>query len=190
MPFELISEHLNGIKVIKNIIFPDKRGFFTELYRKDSFEKIGIEEKFVQENLSFSKKDVVRGLHFQWEPPMAKLMRVISGSAFLVAVDIRKGSPSAGKWFGIEVSDEDDIAVWAPAGFARGFYSHRDNTKVQYLCTGQYNNKCESGISWNDPDLNIKWPGLRPQLSEKDSEVMSFSEWMKREESSNFTYKK
>lgn len=188
MPFELISEHLDGVKIIRNISFNDERGYFTELFRNDLFKEIGIPSRFVQENFSFSKKDVLRGLHFQWDPPMGKLMRVVTGKAFLVAVDIRKNSPSAGRWFGIEVADGDNIQVWAPPGFARGFYSLDERTRVQYLCTGNYNSNGESNIRWNDPELNIDWPGNSPLLSEKDRVAQSFSEWMKRPESDYFRY--
>ena len=127
-------------------------GFFTEFYRQDQFKELGLPGIFVQANHSRSSKNVLRGLHFQWEPPMGQLMRVTLGSAFLVAVDIRKGlSPHLGKWFGMEISAENKLEIWAPAGFARGFCVLSETAEIQYLTTGVYSNKCESGIRWNDP---------------------------------------
>src|ERR1700733_15677784 len=122
-------------------IFQDSRGFFMEAYREDQFKALGLPTEFVQDNHSRSVKGVVRGLHFQWDPPMGKLMRVTAGSAFLVAVDIRKGSPNVGKWAGIEASVENRRQVWAPAGFARGFCALADGTEIQYKCTGLYKRK-------------------------------------------------
>lgn len=188
MPFEIISEHLDGIKVIKTIEFKDERGSFIEQYRKDLFSEIGIYADFVQENHSISKKGVLRGLHFQWEPPMGKLMRVISGRAFLVSVDIRKGSPNLGKWHGTEISFDSRTQIWAPGGFARGFCALSDSVEIQYLCTGAYNSSAESGIKWDDPDINIKWPVNNPALSEKDKKAQSLSEWLNSKYSEFFKY--
>jgi len=128
------SEHLNGVVVINPEVYQDDRGFFTEIYRKDQFEDLGITAVFVQENHSRSSKNVLRGLHFQWDPPMGKLMRVTVGRAYLVAVDIRKGSPTLGQWFGMEVSAENKKQIWASAGFARGFCVLSDFAEIQYMC--------------------------------------------------------
>src|SRR5581483_8795670 len=117
-------------------IFADSRGFFSETYRADQFEALGLPTNFVQDNHSRSTHGVVRGLHFQWSPPMGKLMRVTRGAAFLVAVDIRKGSPTLGEWVGIECSADNRRMVWAPAGFARGFCTLADEAEIQYKCTG------------------------------------------------------
>src|SRR6202451_2258217 len=125
-------------------IFQDSRGFFMEAYREDQFKANGLPTDFVQDNHSRSVRGVVRGLHFQWDPPMGKLMRVSLGSAFLVAVDIRRGSPTLGQWAGVEVSAENHRQVWAPAGFARGFCVASDIAEIQYNCTGIYSNKAES----------------------------------------------
>jgi len=160
-----------------------------EAFRQDQFKAMGLPDFFVQMNHSGSAKNVLRGLHFQWDPPMGKLMRVPRGKAFLVAVDIRKGSPSLGKWVGIEASDENGYQIWAPAGFARGFCVLSDYAEVQYLCTGIYNNKAESGIRWNDPEIGIKWPLKNPILSQKDRSAQTLAEWLKRPESDNFRYK-
>jgi dTDP-4-dehydrorhamnose 3,5-epimerase len=119
---------------------------------------------------------------------MGKLMRVSLGSAFLVAVDVRKGSPTLGKWVGIEVSAENRRQVWAPAGFARGFCVLSESAEIQYKCTGIYNNKCESGIRWDDPEIGVKWPVTDPVLSDKDRNAQTLAQWLCRPESANFKY--
>lgn len=182
------SEHLNGIVVIASEVFQDQRGFFTEVYRKDQFEELGLASEFVQDNHSRSSKNVLRGLHFQWDPPMGKLMRVTFGNAYLVAVDIRKGSPTLGKWFGMEISAENKKQIWAPAGFARGFCVLSDFAEIQYKCTGIYNSKAESGILWKDPTLGIEWPCENPITSDKDDKAQTLEEWLKRPESDFFKY--
>jgi len=159
-----------------------------ETFREDQFQKHGLPTHYVQDNHSRSTKGVVRGLHFQWEPPMGKLMRVSQGSAFLVAVDIRKGSPTAGQWVGVEASAENRRQVWAPAGFARGFCVLSDSAEIQYKCTGLYSNKGESGIRWDDPAIGVKWPVKEPILSDKDKNAQTLAQWLERPESANFSY--
>lgn len=119
---------------------------------------------------------------------MGKLMRVTSGKAFLVAVDIRHGSPTRGEWFGIELDGASNRQVWAPAGFARGFCVLSDFAEIQYLCTGVYNGAGESGILWNDPAIGIRWPVEEPILSDKDRRAQPLEEWLQRQESRNFSY--
>ena len=188
MQVKIESEHLNGVVVIAPEVFEDERGFFMEVFRADQFESIGLPARFVQDNHSRSKKGGLRGLHFQWDPPMGKLMRVTHGSAFLVAVDLRKGSPYLGKWFGAEVSAENKKQVWAPAGFARGFCVLSDFAEIQYKCTGIYNNKGESGVLWNDPAIGVEWPVDNPVLSDKDIKAQTLEQWLERPESDNFKY--
>jgi dTDP-4-dehydrorhamnose 3,5-epimerase len=189
MQIEVVSRHLSdGVVVIKPQVFEDERGFFLESYRADQFKEIGLPGKFVQDNHSGSIKGVLRGLHFQWDPPMAKLMRVTVGKAYLVAVDIRKGSPTLGKWFGIEASAENRIQVFAQAGFARGFCALSDFVEVQYKCTGIYNPEGESGILWSDPAIGITWPIDDPIISAKDQVAQTLAEWLEKPESDNFTY--
>lgn len=178
--------HIQDLIIITPNVFEDERGFFMESYKKDDFEKLGIKNEFVQDNHSKSKKNIVRGLHFQWEKPMAKLMRVTVGEAFVVAVDIRKKSKTFGKWHGITISAENKLQVFAPAGFARGFCSLVDDTEVQYKCTALYNKEAESGILYNDPFIGIEWPLSNPDLSEKDAHAMTLSEWAKKKESDYF----
>lgn len=188
MPFEIESEHLGAVKVIVPGMFRDHRGYFMEAYRRDAFAALGIPDEFVQDNQSYSVRGVVRGLHFQWDAPMAKLMRVATGRAFLVAVDIRQGSPTLGQWFGIEASAEDQRQVWAPAGFARGFCALSDVAVVYYKCTALYNPAAESGIRWNDPAIGITWPVTDPILSQKDASAQSLAEWLARPEAACFVY--
>ena len=188
MKIEIESQHLNGLAVIVPEQFKDDRGFFMETFRLDQFESLGLPTQFVQDNHSGSVRGTVRGLHFQWEPPMGKLMRVTRGAAFLVAVDIRKGSPSLGQWFGVEASAENRRQVWAPAGFARGFCVLSDYAEVQYKCTGLYSNKAESGILWNDPEIGIKWPVEAPILSQKDSVAQTLAQWLARPDSDHFIF--
>ncbi len=186
---EVESTPLRDVYVLTPSIFQDDRGFFLETYRKDLLhEEIGLDLEFVQDNHSGSVKNVVRGLHFQWEPPMGKLMRVSVGRAFLVAVDIRKGSPTLGQWFGLEASAENRKQLWAPAGCARGFGALSDGVEVQYKCTGAYNSACESGIRWDDPEIAIRWPLADPILSDKDKNAQSLAQWLERPESDFFTY--
>jgi len=188
MGIKIESRFLRDVVVIVPDIFRDERGFFMETFRQDQFETNGLPTHFVQDNHSQSIKGVVRGLHFQWEPLMGKLMRVTRGSAFLVAVDIRKGSPTLGEWVGVEASAENRRQVWAPAGFARGFCVLSDEAEIQYKCTGIYNNKAESGIRWNDPGIGIEWPIRDVLLSAKDENAQTLAQWLSRPESANFTY--
>jgi len=188
MGFKIEVRHLNDVVVLVPDVFQDSRGFFMETFREDQFQAHGLPTHFVQDNHSRSVKGVVRGLHFQWDPPMGKLMRVPLGRAFLVAVDIRKGSPTLGKWAGVEASAENRRQVWAPAGFARGFCVLSDVAEIQYKCTGIYNNKAESGILWNDPEIGVDWPLSDALLSDKDRNAQTLAQWLSRSESNNFKY--
>jgi dTDP-4-dehydrorhamnose 3,5-epimerase len=183
MAFRVAGRFLGEIVVLEPRTYEDDRGLFMEAFRADQFREFGLPDHYPQENQSVSRKGVVRGLHFQWTPPMGKVMRVIAGSAWLVAVDIRRGSASVGRWHGIEVSAANRLQVWAPPGFARGFCALVDGTEVQYRCTSIYNPKGESGIRWNDPRIGIDWPVDRPILSAKDAAAMSFDEWLAAPES-------
>lgn len=188
MPFEVESRHLGEVIVLAGKAFHDARGYFMEAYREDQFRELGLPPNFVQDNHSCSKRGVVRGLHFQWDPPMGKLMRVTRGAAFLVAVDLRLGSPTVGKWFGMEVTAESRKQVWAPASFARGFCALTEEVEVQYKCTGVYNSKAESAIRWDDPQLGIKWPVTEAIVSDKDRNAQTLAEWLGSENSKQFVY--
>ena len=188
MEISIQKTELDDVIIVRPEVFQDERGFFTEVFRKDQFIDMGLPGEFVQLNHSGSVQNVTRGLHFQWDPPMGKLMRVTRGTAFLVAVDIRKGSQTLGKWVGFEVSEENRLQVWAPAGFARGFCVLSDYAEIQYLCTGVYNSKGESGILWNDPEIGIEWPVREPILSEKDMSAQTLAQWLESENSHHFKY--
>jgi dTDP-4-dehydrorhamnose 3,5-epimerase len=189
MQLNVVEKHLSdGLIVLEPQIFEDDRGFFMEAYREDVFKDLGLPHHYVQDNHSGSVRGVVRGLHFQWEPPMGKLMRVTVGEAFLIAVDIRKGSPTLGKWVGVTASAKNHRMVYAPAGFARGFAVTSDFAEIQYKCTGIYNPNAESGILWNDPAIGIEWPVDDPILSPKDTEARTLAEWLESPESDNFQY--
>jgi len=188
MGFMIESRHLEDIVVIVPKTHHDDRGFFMEVYRADQFRDLGLPSEFVQDNHSFSRKGVVRGLHFQWEPLMGKLMRVSRGTAFLVAVDIRKGSPTLGQWFGLEASAENMKQVWAPAGFARGFCALTDEVEVQYKCTGIFNDRAESAIRWDDPDVGVEWPLKEVRLSDKDRNAHSLRFWLTSPDAEHIAY--
>jgi len=188
MGFMVESRHLEDTVVIVPKAHRDDRGFFMEVYRADQFRDLGLPSEFVQDNHSFSRKGVVRGLHFQWEPPVGKLMRVTRGTAFLVAVDIRKGSPTLGQWFGLEASAENMKQVWAPAGFARGFCALTDEVEVQYKCTGIYNDRAESAIRWDDPDVGVEWPLKEVRLSDKDRNAHSLRAWLTSPDAEHIAY--
>jgi dTDP-4-dehydrorhamnose 3,5-epimerase len=182
MRLRIESTHLNGIVVVVPEIFEDDRGFFLESFRADLFGDIGLPQEFSQDNHSGSVRNVVRGLHFQYDPPMGKLMRVTRGTAFLMAVDIRPDSPTLGQWHGLEVSAESRREVWAPPGFARGFCVLSEFAEVQYKCTAIYTPASEVALRWDDPDIGIEWPVTHPLLSKRDSHGIALKEWLRRNE--------
>ncbi len=166
---EIIKTSIEGLLIIKPDVFKDERGYFFESYNKERFAKEGLEMTFVQDNESKSNKGVLRGLHFQ-RPPFAqgKLVRVVKGSVMDVAVDIRKDSPTYGKWESRILSEDNKEMFWIPEGFAHGFVTLEDNTVFTYKCTNVYNKESEGSIRWNDPDIDINWNIDNPTLSEKD----------------------
>ncbi len=167
-----------GIILIQPKILGDDRGYFYESYHAELFSKNGIDKQFVQDNQSFSHKGVLRGLHFQ-NPPFAqgKLIRVVQGSVLDIALDIRMGSPTYGKYFSEIVSSEKQNMIWIPEGFAHGFITLQDNTIFQYKCTNYYNKEVEGCILWNDNDLKIDWNIENPIISEKDKLGIPFSSY-------------
>lgn len=185
MAFEIIQEELNGLKLIKSQVFADERGFFMESYREDLLAEIGITERFVQDNHSKSQKNVLRGMHFQWDKPLGKLIRVTNGSAKFVELDIRKNSPTLGQHREFILNSENKYQLWVPFGFANSFLSLEDNTEVLYKCTAYWNPKAEAGIIYNDPTLNINW-GIDEKdliISPKDKQNYTLAEWLGRNES-------
>ena len=186
MPLELIEEHLNGLKLFKAQKFEDERGYFIEAYKSSDLLKHNIKENFLQDNHSKSKRGVLRGMHFQWDKPQGKLIRVISGKIQIAETDIRKHSTTLGNfWTGV-LSEYNSLVLWVPPGFANAFLVLEDNTHVVYKCTEEFNPKSESGILWNDPQINIPWQITNPELSQKDANALTLDQWLKREESHYF----
>ena len=174
----ITETNLVGLLLIEPKVFKDSRGYFLESYNSETFKNSGIDVNFVQDNQSFSCKGTLRGLHFQNTPyAQVKLVRVITGSIIDVAVDIRKGSKTYGKYYSAELSGENKKMLYIPDGFAHGFLTLEDNTIVQYKCSNVYNKESEGGIIWNDPDININW-GLmdEPIISDKDKNNISFKD--------------
>jgi dTDP-4-dehydrorhamnose 3,5-epimerase len=172
MPFTFNKTELDGILLVEPKVFGDDRGFFIEAYKKTDFEQNGINVVFVQDNHSRSKRGVLRGLHYQLPPePQGKLVRCTEGCVFDVAVDIRKSSPTFGKWVGYELSSENMRMLWIPAGFAHGFVAVSEFAEIMYKVTSEYSPSCDSGIRWDDPEIGIKWPIDISEivLSEKDT---------------------
>ena len=166
---EIINTAIPELKVIQPKVFGDARGYFFESYNKQQLEAAGLTADFVQDNQSLSAKNVIRGLHFQ-KPPFAqgKLVRVATGSVLDVAVDIRKGSPTYGKYVSEVLSAEKNNMFWIPAGFAHGFVALEEHTIFQYKTTAYYNKDSEGAIRWNDPDIHVEWGISEPVISDKD----------------------
>jgi len=170
VPFDFRQMNIPGLMLIEPKAFGDDRGFFLEIYKHTDFSKAGIIEHFVQDNFSSSVKGVLRGLHYQKEPrAQGKLVRCMKGSIFDVAVDIRKGSPTYGRWAGVELSAENSLMLYVPTGFAHGFLTLSEMAEVLYKCTAEYSPADDRGIIWNDPDINIAWVEQAPLLSGKDA---------------------
>jgi len=170
---------LPGVLLVKVNSFEDPRGYFMETWNARSFSEAGISENFVQDNFSRSSRHTLRGLHYQVQQPQGKLVRVVDGEVFDVAVDIRRSSPSFGKWVGAHLSSDNRDALWIPPGFAHGFYVLSDSALFEYKCTDFYAPQYERTISWDDADLAIDWPvpgGAEPVLSAKDSAGVSLQE--------------
>lgn len=157
------------VLIVEPDAFPDKRGYFMETYHQEKYEKLGIRRNFVQDNLSYSVKGTLRGLHYQYPHGQAKLVQAIRGEIFDVAVDIRLRSPNFGKWVSIVLSEENKRQFYVPEGFAHGFYVLSDGALVHYKCTDFYSPKNEGGILWSDHHLQIDWPVRTPVISEKDN---------------------
>jgi dTDP-4-dehydrorhamnose 3,5-epimerase len=159
---------LEGVLLIEPVVHMDPRGRFYESYEKKKYHTMGIKDDFVQDNQSLSQKNVIRGLHYRIEPEQAKLVRVVRGVVFDVVVDIRKDSPTFGKWQGFILSDSNYFQLYIPIGFAHGFCVLSDTAEFLYKVSEYYSGEKEKGIIWNDPDIGIDWPISNPLLSEKD----------------------
>jgi len=176
MPHRTEKLKLEGLLLVKSDVFSDDRGYFIESYKDSAFESLGL-PKFVQDNFSYSEKGVLRGLHYQLAPKaQGKLVRCLGGRIWDVAVDIRKGSPTYGKWQGVELSESDGQALYVPEGFAHGFVVVSDTARVLYKTTAEYAPQLERGIVWNDSDLKIEWPVENPILAPRDAVFPKFKD--------------
>jgi len=160
---------LPGVLVVEPVVHRDARGFFLETYHAQKFREGGIAPAFVQDNHSASQRGTLRGLHAQWRRPQGKLVRVLFGEIFDVAVDARRGSPTFGQWVGVHLSHDNFRQLWVPAGFLHGFCVLSERAEVEYKCTDLYDPGGELSVVWNDPDIGIEWPLAEPILSGKDA---------------------
>jgi dTDP-4-dehydrorhamnose 3,5-epimerase len=160
---------LPGVLLLEPKVLTDERGFFMVTYHREHFRAAGIDAEFVQDNHSRSARGVLRGLHFQEPKPQGKLVRCTRGALFDVAVDIRRGSPTFGRWYGVELTDANKRMLWIPPGFAHGFCALEDGSDLVYKCTALYDQSSDRTILWNDPAIGIQWPITAPTLSAKDS---------------------
>jgi dTDP-4-dehydrorhamnose 3,5-epimerase len=172
----ILETPLEGVVLVEPRVFGDARGFFVETYRADRYAAAGIPGTFVQDNHSQSVRNTLRGLHWQWRRPQGKLVRVIEGSVFDVAVDLRLDSSTFGHWYGTELSAQNFRQIYAPPGFAHGFCVTSDVAQVEYKCTDFYDPDSEAGLAWNDPDVGIGWPVTTPILSARDQSHPRFVE--------------
>jgi dTDP-4-dehydrorhamnose 3,5-epimerase len=177
---------LADVLVIETDVHQDSRGRFGETWNKKRYHEAGIPAEFVQDNFSFSRSGVLRGLHFQYPYPQAKLVQVLHGAVFDVAVDLRKQSPTFGKWWGTELTEENGKQLFVPTGFAHGFLITRGNTVFLYKCTESYHPEAEHTLLWNDPEIGINWPIEKPVLSSKDASAHTLSQWLQNPESDHF----
>ncbi len=184
MPITLRDTAIPGVLVAQTGIARDERGYFAEVYSEKSFADAGFSRGFVQDNVSLSRKGVLRGLHYQLNPhAMGKLVRVLQGSVYDVAVDLRHGSPTFGRWVGETLSAQNGLALWVPEGFAHGFLALDDNTLVLYKCTAIHTPESERSVAYNDPAIGIEWPIEPTLVSEKDQAAP-----LLREAEHNFPY--
>lgn len=173
---KFIETNLPGCVVIEPQVFGDSRGFFYESYNEAKFRNAGIDRKFIQSNVSRSARGVLRGLHYQWPNPQGKLVSVLEGEVYDVAVDIRRGSPTFGQWAGVMLTAENHRHFWIPEGFAHGFCVVSEHATFSYQCTDLYDAKADGGVRWDDPAIGIDWPVSSPLLSDKDAKAPLLAE--------------
>ena len=176
---------IKGLYVIEPTVFKDERGYFMETYNQNDFHEAGLDMVFVQDNQSMSVKGVLRGLHYQKQYPQGKLVRAVRGTVFDVAVDLRTGSETYGKWFGVVLSAENKKQFYIPEGFAHGFLVLSDEAEFAYKCTDFYHPDDEGGIAYNTPDIGVEWPipeGMELTLSEKDTKWGTLEQYVKEKE--------
>ncbi|WP_063572060.1 MULTISPECIES: dTDP-4-dehydrorhamnose 3,5-epimerase [Luteibacter] len=168
---KFIETSLPGCIVVEPQVFGDSRGFFYESYNEAKYRDAGIDRRFVQSNVSRSARGVLRGLHYQWPHPQGKLVSVLEGEVYDVAVDIRRGSPTFGQWAGVMLTAENHRHFWIPEGFAHGFCVVSEHATFSYQCTDLYDAKADGGVRWDDPAIGIDWPVSEPLLSDKDKKA-------------------
>lgn len=173
---KIIETDLPGCVVIEPQVFGDARGFFFESFNTDKLSAHGLQPRFLQGNVSSSTQGVLRGLHYQWPNPQGKYVSVMEGEVWDVAVDIRRGSPTFGKWTAVVLSAENKRHFWIPEGFAHGFVVLSERAVFTYLCTATYDTKADAGVRWDDPALAIDWPVSNPELSDKDARAPLLAE--------------
>lgn len=172
MSFTFRALSIPDIILIEPVVFPDNRGYFFEIFRESEFNNANLPVIFPQDNFSFSGKNVIRGLHYQKHPKtQGKIVAVIKGRIWDVAVDIRRNSSTYLKWISIELNDENRSMLYIPPGFAHGFLALSEDVHLLYKCTNEYDSKLDAGIRWDDPDIGIRWPVKNPILSEKDAKL-------------------
>jgi dTDP-4-dehydrorhamnose 3,5-epimerase len=181
MPYKITTTPIDGVLVLEPKVFGDARGFFFESFNaRDFAQATGLDVTFVQDNHSKSAKGVLRGLHYQAQHAQGKLVRVAQGAVFDVAVDIRKGSPTVGQWFGLELSAENNKQLWIPAGFAHGFLVTSESAEFLYKTTDYYHPEFECSLLWNDPSVGVEWPlhllDSEPLLAAKDAAALTFAQ--------------
>lgn len=176
MAVKYTDTSLPGVLIVEPVVFTDDRGFFLETYHQKKYAETGIDSTFVQDNRSHSRRGVLRGLHYQLRYPQGKLVCVMRGEIFDVAVDIRRGSPTFGKWEGVYLSSENNRQIFVPEGYAHGFCVVSETADVLYKCTDFYHPNDEFGILWSDPTIGIAWPTTAPVLSAKDSQYPKLSD--------------
>jgi dTDP-4-dehydrorhamnose 3,5-epimerase len=169
---KIINTALDGVLIIEPSVYSDERGFFMETYMRDRYKAEGVTAEFVQDNLSYSVQGTLRGLHYQYPHPQAKLVQVMDGEIFDIAVDIRRGSSTFGQWTGVQLSGENKRQFFIPEGFAHGFEVLSKTAIFTYKCSDFYAPECERGIVWNDPDIGIEWSTKNPILSERDNKLL------------------
>ena len=177
MSFRFFKLNIHDVILIEPVSYIDLRGYFLEMYKSSSFTRNGIDLRFSQDNLSFSKKGTVRGLHFQRHPyEQGKLVSTITGSIFDVAVDLRINSDTFGKYVSVNLSEENHRSLWIPPGFGHGFMALEDS-HVMYKVTNEYHKEYDYGIVWNDPDIGIVWPDVPPVISDRDRKLVTFKQY-------------